>query len=198
MTTHFLSPFSPFSPPCCPAAPPPPVRARPKPSDRWLNVVTSVHAALLAASKSRSCCFDFLPLALLRAAHPRRFASAMFLAALRSARLCFLFRLGTRLPDEMDPGPGPLGGGMRWLDAVLMIVSRRSAVGRRTAACVEGRGWRGMGARMVVSARRPEERRSIESKAPVTPLGVLMIRGMSSTGVPGAMCGWKVEFRFCA
>ena len=39
-----------------------------------------------------------------------------------------------------------------------------------------------MGERMGVSARRSDGCRSGGSKAPETPLGVLMIRGMSSAG----------------
>jgi hypothetical protein len=62
-----------------------------------LYVVTSVQAALLAASISR-CSFFFrllLPLVDLPL-QPRFLASATFLAALRSARLALLLRLGTR------------------------------------------------------------------------------------------------------
>lgn len=108
MTTHFLSPLA-----CCPAAFPLLLPLRPNPRDRWLKLVTSVHAALLAASKSRSFCF-FLRLLFdrERPAHPRLLASAMFLAALRSARLCFRLREGTRAPDDPDPEAGG-GGAMR-------------------------------------------------------------------------------------
>ena len=104
MTTHFRSPF-----PCWPAAdsgrrllplPPP----SPKKLDLVLAVVISVHPALLATS---SGIFFFLRLVLFdRPDHPLRLASAMFLAALRSALLCFRFRLDTRALEDADPGAG--------------------------------------------------------------------------------------------
>ncbi len=81
MTTH-LPPLPLEEEPCCCA---------------WYAVapmdeaVTSVQAALLAASKSRSFCF--LRRLLLLRCQPRFLASAMFLAALRSARLCRRLRL---------------------------------------------------------------------------------------------------------
>jgi hypothetical protein len=71
--------------------------------------VTSVHAALLAASKSLS--FFFFLLLLDRPVHPLRLASARFLAALRSARLCFLLRLGMRREKLVDVEPGAEGTG---------------------------------------------------------------------------------------
>jgi hypothetical protein len=187
ITTHFLSPFA-----CWPAA-----ESRPKPKDLWLKVVTSVQAALLAASKSVSFRLDFLRLVLLflgRPFHPRRRASAIFLAALRSARLCFLFRLATQVADEFDPGAagapvieGPAVACAALFEVTLYMVSRRSIGGRRIAACVLGRGWRGTGARIGASARRPEMRRSGGSKAPETPLGVLIMSGISSSGGIGAI-----------
>jgi hypothetical protein len=83
--------------------------------------VTSVHAALLCASKSTPSFFFFLlrrPLLPLveRPLQPRRFASATFLAAERSARLCFLLRLGMRRekPVEVDPGAGGGGAWRKW------------------------------------------------------------------------------------
>jgi hypothetical protein len=75
--------------------------------------VTSVQAALLAASKSRSFFFFPLPRLLLprvdRPVQPLRFASATFFAADRSARLCFRLRPGTRREKPVDADPGAEG-----------------------------------------------------------------------------------------
>ena len=105
ITTHFRSPF-----PCCPAADsglkllPPPPPPSPKKLDLVLAVVTSVHPALLATSSGILFFFRFVLLD--RPDHPLRLASAMFLAALRSALLCFRLRLDTRALDDADPGAG--------------------------------------------------------------------------------------------
>jgi hypothetical protein len=63
-------------------------------------------------------------------------------------------------------------------------------VGRRTAAWFDDdRGCRGTGARISGSARRPDVWRVGGSKAPVMPLGVLTMRGTSSTGDGGGRRG---------
>lgn len=177
-----------------------------------LYVVTSVHAALLAASKSLSFFFRLLLLlvavavavaaAAARPVHPRFLASATFLAADLSARLARLLRLGTRrekmllLPPLEVAGDAGAGGRTpptREGEPPLTSTSSRSAAGRRTVGCVRGRGWRGTGANMGVSARAPEMRRSGGSKAPETPRGVLMMRGMSPSCGAGDPCGpWMV------
>lgn len=138
----------------------------------------SVQAALLAPSAPPSVCFRIR-----RPAQPLWWASLMFLAALLLARLCRRLRLVRCRNEEAviwdDGRSGTEEAGL----FIIRAVSKWSPPDRRAPGA--NRGWRGMGdmstgAEAVVPLE--ESCRPGSSKAPLIPVGVLIISGWPASG----------------